>query len=35
MKHLPQKIAFAKLKAMVAGADIVHAEIAGQAVPVG
>jgi len=35
MEYLPQKIAFAKLKATVAGAGIVRAEIAEQAVPAG
>jgi len=33
MKHLPREIAVAKLKAMVAGVDIVRAEITERAVP--
>ena len=35
MKYLPREIAFAKLEAMVAGADIVRAEITERAVPAG
>ena len=35
MKYLPREIAFGKLKAMVAGADIVRAEVTERAVPAG